>query len=98
MRAVAALDSLLMAYGHAPLSLFLNFLFMTGGPPARPLSGPPGGFGFFFAIGAYFLFATIIYTLGAIFLAGGSLFKLSNAGLIILAIVDNILLLHEDGD
>jgi len=95
LRGIVALDSLLMAYGHAPLALFLRFLFMTGGPPTRPLSGgSPGGFGFFFALGAYFLFATVVYLLGAVFVAAGKLFKLSNAGLLVLALVDNVLLLY----
>jgi len=95
LRVIVVLDSLLMAFGHAPLALFLRQLFMMGGPPARPLSsGPPGGFGFFTAIGAFFLFATIIYILGAIFVASGILFKLANFGLIVMAIVDNILLVY----
>jgi hypothetical protein len=55
---------------------------------------PPGGFTFFTALGAYFLFATIIYVLGAIFVAAGKLFKLSNFGLIVMALVDNILLVY----
>jgi hypothetical protein len=61
-------------------------------PP--PTSAPPGGFGFFFAIGAYFLFAVVIYVLGAILVAAGKLFKLANIGLIIMALVDELLLLY----
>jgi hypothetical protein len=85
-----------MAYGHAPLALFLAQFFRTGGPFVRPPAGgmPPGGFGFFFALGAYFLFSTIIYFLGAIFVASGRLYKLSNFGLIVMAVVDNILLVY----
>jgi len=96
LRVIVALDALLMAYGHAPLSLFLSSFFRTGAPPPRlpPTGMPPGGFGFFFAIGAFFLFATIIYVLGAIFVASGKLFKLANIGLIIMAAVDNILLIY----
>lgn len=45
-----------------------------------------------FPIGAYFLFATVVYVLGGIFVAAGKLFKLANFGLIILAIFDNLLL------
>ena len=62
----------------------------------RPPPGamPPGAFGFFLAIGGFFLFATIIYVLGAILVASGKLFKLANLGLIIMALVDNILLVY----
>ena len=49
---------------------------------------------FFFPIGAYFLFATIVYVLGGAFVAVNKLFKLSNCSLIILAIVDNVLLIY----
>ncbi len=49
---------------------------------------------FNFPIGGYFLFATIVYVLGGIFLAAGKLFKLANFGLIVLAIVDNLLLIY----
>jgi len=95
LRVLVALDSLLMAYGHAPLALFLGSLFRTGGPPVRPPAAPPpGGFGFFLAIGGFFLFATIIYVLGAIFIASGRLFKLANIGLILMALVDNVLLVY----
>ncbi len=86
-----------MAYGHAPLALFLGPFFRTGVPPPRPPPiglPPPAGFSFFFALGAYFLFATIIYVLGAVFVASGKLLKLSYLGLLILALVDNILLVY----
>ena len=46
------------------------------------------------AIGGYFLFATVVYILGGIFVAAGRLFKLAKVGLIIMAIVDNILLIY----
>jgi len=94
LRGIVALDSLLMAYGHAPLALFLSSLFAAGGPSRHFSGGPPGGFGFFIALGGYFLFATVVFVLGAIFVATGRLFKLSNASLVILALVDNILLLY----
>ena len=55
---------------------------------------PPGGFNLFFGIGVFFLFATIVYILGAIFVVSGKLFRLSNLGLIIMAVVDNILLVY----
>jgi hypothetical protein len=91
---IVALDSLIMAYGHAPLALFLNSFFMQGGPRPPPSGMPRGGFTFFPALGGYFLFATIIYVLGAIFVAARKLFKLSNSGLIVMALVDNILLVY----
>jgi len=96
VRAIVVLDALLMAYGHAPFALFLRSFFQSGGPSMRPPSGvaPPGGFGFFLAIGGFFLFATIIYVLGGILVASGKLFKLANLGLIIMALVDNILLVY----
>ena len=49
---------------------------------------------FSISIGGYFLVSTIIYVLGAIFIASGKLFKLANFGLILMAIVDNILLVY----
>jgi hypothetical protein len=94
LRVIAALDALVMAYGHAPLALFLGSFFRTGGPPVRPLAGPPAPFAFFLALGEYFLFATIIYVLGAIFVASGKLFKLANFGLIVMALVDDVLLVY----
>ena len=93
LRLLVALDSLYMAYGHAPFALIIGGFFRPGGP-GSPFSMPPGGFGFFFMIGAYFLFATVIYFLGAIFVASGNLLKLSNVSLIILAVIDNILLVY----
>ncbi|HKM78586.1 MAG TPA: hypothetical protein VJZ03_05880 [Candidatus Bathyarchaeia archaeon] len=49
---------------------------------------------FSFPIGAYFVFATVVYVLGGVFVVANRLFRLSNASLIILAIVDNILLIY----
>ena len=49
---------------------------------------------FSFPIGGYFLFATVIYVVGGIFVAANKLYRLSNASLIILAVVDNILLIY----
>jgi hypothetical protein len=49
---------------------------------------------FSLSIGGYFLFATVVYILGGIFVASGKLFKLANVSLIILAIVDNLLLVY----
>jgi hypothetical protein len=87
------IDAFLMAFGHMPLSLGLAFLFRPAGRP--PPSGPPPGmFSFFFLLGSYFLIATIIYILGGILVASGKLFKLANIGLIILAVVDNVLLVY----
>jgi hypothetical protein len=88
-----------MAYGHAPLALGISSLFRPQGRPPPPpttsrQSSNGGGFSFFFGIGLYFLLATIIYVLGGIFVATGKLFKLANFGLIVLAIIDNILLVY----
>ena len=97
LRVIVALDAFLMAYGHVTLSLGLSFLFRPSG--GRPPPPPPTGQVIFhpafpfFAIGAYFLIATIVYILGGVFVASGKLFKLANVGLIILAVVDNLLLI-----
>jgi hypothetical protein len=98
LRVIVALDAFLMAYAHAPLSMGISFLFRPpgSGPPPPPPSSQvifhpvfP-----FFAIGAYFLFATIVFALGGVLVASGKLFKLANVGLIILAVVDNLLLIY----
>jgi uncharacterized membrane protein YphA (DoxX/SURF4 family) len=90
-----------MAFGHMPLALFLGPLIRPA--PARPPpsatgnrpSAAGGGSPFpFVAIGAYFLIATILFILGGILVASGKLFKLANLGLIILAVVDNALLIY----
>ena len=98
---IVLVDALIMAFGHAPLALFLGPMIRPAPvrPPANVTStrsqgaagGPPIPF---MAIGAYFLIATILYVLGGIFIAWGRLFKLSNLGLIALAIVDNVLLIY----
>jgi hypothetical protein len=51
---------------------------------------------FLFTVGAYFLVATVLYVLGglAASLARGRLFKIANLGLILLAIVDNLLIIY----
>jgi hypothetical protein len=90
--------ALCMALGHAPLALGISFLFRPQGgqPPRPPPSGQqPARRAFpFFAIGLYFLLATVLYIIGGILVASGMLFKLANLGLIILAIVDNLLLVY----
>lgn len=92
---VILLDALIMAVGHAPLALGISFLFRPPGSQPPPPSGQrPGGAFPFSAIGAYFLLATILYVLGGIFVVSGKLFKLANLGLIILAIIDNLLLIY----
>ncbi len=48
----------------------------------------------FAEIPLYFLIATIVYVLGGVFVASGKLFKLANAGLIFLALIDNLLLIY----
>jgi hypothetical protein len=89
------LDALLMAFGHMPLALGLSSLFRAGRPPPPPGQGPPPGtFSMFFFIGVYFLVATIIYFLGGILVASGKLFKLANIGLILMAVIDNALLIY----
>ncbi|MGA2625831.1 MAG: hypothetical protein ABSF63_02065 [Candidatus Bathyarchaeia archaeon] len=97
LRVIVALDALLMAYGHVTLALGLSFLFRP--PGSRPPPPPPSSQVVFhpvfpfFAIGAYFLIATIIFILGGLFVASGRIFTLANVGLILLAIVDNLLLI-----
>jgi hypothetical protein len=98
---IVLVDALIMALGHAPLALFLGPIVRP--PPVRPPTnvtstrgpGAAGGQALpFVAIGAYFLIATILYVLGGIFVVWGRLFKLSNLGLIILALLDNVLLIY----
>jgi hypothetical protein len=97
LRVIVALDAFLMAYGHATLALGISFLFRR--PGSRPPPPPPSSQVIFhpvfpfFAIGAYFLIATILYILGGVFVASGKLFKLANVGLIVLAVIDNLLLI-----
>jgi hypothetical protein len=90
--------ALAMAFGHMPLALFLGSLMRpeSARPPSGGrLLGVGGGSPFpFIAIGAYFLIATILYVLGGILVASGKLFKLANLGLIIVAVVDNVLLIY----
>ena len=47
-----------------------------------------------FPIGLYFLVSTIIFFLGAIFAGLGKLFKLTNYGLIAMAVIDEVLLVY----
>jgi hypothetical protein len=47
-----------------------------------------------FPVGAYFLFATVVYVLGGVFVVANKLLRFSNYSLIILAIVDNVLLVY----
>jgi uncharacterized membrane protein YphA (DoxX/SURF4 family) len=95
---IVLIDALFMALGHAPLALGVSSLFRPSRPPPSPRGSsgsPPGGGGFpFIGIGAYFLFALIVYILGGILVASGRLFKLANWGLIVMAVVDNILLIY----
>ncbi len=95
------LIAFVMAFGHAPLALFLGQVMRP--PPVRPpplnVTGtrPPGAGGSpvpFIVIGAYFLIATILYLLGGILVASGKLFRLANLGLIMLAVIDNVLLIY----
>jgi hypothetical protein len=45
-------------------------------------------------IGGYFLFATVVYILGGIFIVANKLFKLSIFSLVVLAVIDNLLLIY----
>ena len=47
-----------------------------------------------FLIGLYFLVSTIVYLLGAVFTGLGKLFKLTNYGLIAMAVIDELLLIY----
>jgi len=58
---------------------------------ARLIAGP---FPMPFLIGLYFLVSTIIYVLGGIFSGLGKLFKLTNYGLIAMAVIDELLLIY----
>ena len=53
-----------------------------------------GPFPMAFLIGLYFLVSTIIYLLGAILAPLGKLFKLTNYGLIAMAVIDELLLIY----
>jgi hypothetical protein len=53
-----------------------------------------GSFPMAFMIGLYFLVSTVIYLLGAIFAGLGKLFKLTNYGLIAMAVIDELLLIY----
>jgi len=95
---IVLLVALVMAIGHAPLALGVSFLFRPAGrpppPPSSSSSGRSAGAFPFSAIGVYFLIAMIVYVLGGVLVAVEKLFKLANIGLIIMAIVDNILLVY----
>ena len=78
--ALIALDSIVMAVGHAPL--------------IRVIMSP---FPMAFVIGLYFLVSTIIFLLGAVFTGLGRLFKLTNYGLIAMAVIDELLLIYTRG-
>ena len=71
----------------------LDSLFMAIGhaPLIRVITAP---FPMAFMIGLYFLVSTIIYLLGAIFSGLGKLFKLTNGGLIAMAVIDELLLIY----
>jgi len=60
-------------------------------PLIRAIMGP---FPLAFLIGLYFLVSAIIYLLGAIFAGLGKLFKLTNYGLIAMAVIDELLLIY----
>jgi hypothetical protein len=77
LAALVALDSIVMAVGHAPL--------------IRAIMSP---FPMALLIGLFFLVSTIIYLLGAIFAGLGRFFKLTNYGLIAMAVIDELLLIY----
>lgn len=47
-----------------------------------------------FQFGAFFLFSTVVYVVGALLIASGKLFKFANVGLILMAVADNVLLVY----
>jgi uncharacterized membrane protein YphA (DoxX/SURF4 family) len=49
---------------------------------------------FSFQIGAFFLFSTLIYVVGGILVMSGKLFRLANIGLVLMALIDNVLLVY----
>jgi hypothetical protein len=73
--------------------IVLDSILMAVGhaPLIRVIMGP---FPFAFLIGLYFLVSTVIYLLGAIFTGLGKLFKLTNYGLIAMAVIDDLLLIY----
>jgi hypothetical protein len=73
--------------------IVLDSILMAVGhaPLIRIIMGP---FPFAFSIGLYFLVSTVIYLIGAIFTGLGKLFKLTNYGLIAMAVVDELLLIY----
>jgi len=75
--ALIVLDSLVLAYGHAPLIRIIT-----------------GSFPLAFLIGLYFLVSTVIFILGAVLAGLGKLLKLTNYGLIALAVIDELLLIY----
>jgi len=77
LAALIALDSFVMAMGHAPLIRVIG-----------------GRFPMAFPIGLYFLVSTLIYLLGTVFSALGKFFKLTNYGLIAMAVIDELLLMY----
>ncbi len=97
---IILLLALVMAVGHMPLALGFSALFRPPGPPPQLPPRPPQAQNFtrpafpFFAIGGYFLFATIVYIAGGILVFSRRLFKLANISLIVLAAIDNILLIY----
>jgi hypothetical protein len=97
---VVLIVALAMAFGHAPLALFLGPLMRpeASRPPPNATGSRPsasGGAQFpFFLIGAYFLISTILFIVGGILVAAGKLFNLANIELIVLSIIDNVLLIY----
>jgi hypothetical protein len=91
---VVLLDALFLALGHAPLALGIAPLFRPPGQQPPP-SGQGGRSMRFLGIGLYFLFALVVYVLGGILIVWGKwLFRLANVSLIILAVIDNLLLIY----
>jgi hypothetical protein len=73
--------------------IVLDSILMAAGhaPLIRIITG---SFQLAFPIGLYFLVSTVIYLLGAIFTGLGKLFKLTNYGLIAMAVIDELLLIY----
>lgn len=95
LREYAELSGDVRVAGSKALSalIALDSIVMAIGhiPLIRVITSP---FPMAFLIGLYFLVSTIIYLLGAVLACIGRLFKLTNYGLIAMAVIDELLLIY----